>query len=119
MLARRLDVSSTHDVRHASSRPKPPRTAPPPSADAGDPSIVIAIGDVSVGQVVHQALAAIAAHTVLVPSATDALRELEGLHPALLIVDDELPLIRGLDLAGRVRSTRPDVEIILLTDDEL
>jgi DNA-binding response OmpR family regulator len=84
-----------------------------------DVGIVIAIGDVDSGHVVHSALGPIAPDAVLVTSATEALRALEEMRPALLVVDDELPLVRGLDLAGRVRSERSDVEIILLTHDDL
>lgn len=79
---------------------------------------MIAIGDVSSGERVHRALQTASERTTLVSSAAAALRELESERRALLVVDDELPLVRGLDLAGRVRSERPDVQIILLTDDE-
>jgi two-component system cell cycle response regulator CpdR len=34
------------------------------------------------------------------------------------VVDDDLPLVRGLDLVGRLRGERPDLESILLTRDE-
>lgn len=104
---------------------EPPRGAPgsdsPPSPDDDqrEAGIVIAIGDVEFGQVVYEALRAASPRMVLVASATLALHELEGLRPALLVVDDELPLVRGLDLAGRVRSERSDADVILLTDDDL
>jgi DNA-binding response OmpR family regulator len=74
---------------------------------------------VDFGQVVYDALCTASARVILVASATLALHELEELHPALLVVDDELPLVRGLDLAGRVRSERSDADVILLTDDDL
>ncbi len=80
---------------------------------------MIAIGDVELGRVVHDALCTASPRVVLVESATLALHELDGLAPALLVVDDELPLVRGLDLAGRVRSERSDADVILLTDDDL
>ena len=69
------------------------------------------------GEVIFEALSPLHERVVLVASATIALRELDSMRPALLVVDDELPLVRGLDLAGRVRGERPDVEVILLTDD--
>lgn len=69
------------------------------------------------GEVIFEALSPLHERVVLVASATLALRELDSMRPALLVVDDELPLVRGLDLAGRVRGERPDVEVILLTDD--
>ena len=104
----------------------PPSNAPPrpdgsgasPRGSATDCAIVIAIGDVSAGELVYRSLCTLSSRVVLIPSATEALRELEPLHPAVLVVDDELPLVRGLDLAGRVRSQRSDVEIILITADE-
>jgi len=83
-----------------------------------DLGIVIAVGDVAVGQVVYDALCSATPRVVLVGSATLALHELDSTHPALLVVDDELPLVRGLDLAGRVRSERSDADVILLTDDD-
>jgi DNA-binding response OmpR family regulator len=104
----------------------PPSNAPPRSdvpaaslrGSAHDCAIVIAVGDVSAGELVYRALSTLSSHVVLISSATEALRELEPLHPAVLVVDDELPLVRGLDLAGRVRSERSDVEIILITADD-
>ena len=80
---------------------------------------MIAVGDVDAGQVVYEALRSAGPRVVLVASATLALHELDGMHPALLVVDDELPLVRGLDLAGRVRSERSDADVILITDDDL
>lgn len=79
---------------------------------------MVAVGDVDAGQVVYEALRRASARVVLVGSATLALHELDSMHPALLVVDDELPLVRGLDLAGRVRSERSDADVILLTDDD-
>jgi CheY-like chemotaxis protein len=82
-----------------------------------EPGILVAVGDVAAGEVIFDALGPLHSRVVLVASATLALRELDSMRPALLVVDDELPLVRGLDLAGRVRGERPDVEVILLTDD--
>jgi len=102
-----------------------PRSAsgsdPPPYGDeaAPDAGIIVAVGDVVVGQMVYEALRTASSRVVLVGSATLALHELDAMHPALLVVDDELPLVRGLDLAGRVRSERSDADVILLTDDDL
>lgn len=85
--------------------------------DGSEPGILVAVGDVAAGEVIFDALSPLHSRVVLVASATLALRELDWMRPALLVVDDELPLVRGLDLAGRVRGERPDVEVILLTDD--
>jgi CheY-like chemotaxis protein len=104
------------DVR-PSDRPQEPSGSEPPIS--GDIGIVIAVGDVDAGQVVYEGLRSAGPRVVLVGSATLALHELDGMHPALLVVDDELPLVRGIDLAGRVRSERSDADVILLTDDDL
>jgi DNA-binding response OmpR family regulator len=125
MSATRVIDSGQEDVRPTvwpSERPNAPTGSEPPPGpgDEGqEAGIVIAIGDVDFGQVVYDALCTASPRVVLVASATLALHELDGLRPALLVVDDELPLVRGLDLAGRVRSERSDADIILLTDDDL
>lgn len=117
--------SGRGDVGPAVWPSEPPRPSlgsePPPGPDEEGPEagVVIAIGDVELGQVVYDALCTASPRVALVGSATLALHELDGLHPALLVVDDELPLVRGLDLAGRVRSERSDADVILLTDDDL
>jgi DNA-binding response OmpR family regulator len=109
------------DVRLPSERP-PPRErateAPPERGLAEDVAIILAIGDVAAGDLLLEALRPLSPRVVLVASATLALAELDAARPALLIIDDELPLIRGLDVAGRVRGERADVDIILLTSDE-
>jgi DNA-binding NtrC family response regulator len=102
------------------SFPPPPSRDPTLDHDAApqESGVVIAVGDVAAGQVVYEALESVSARVILVSSATEALREMDGMRPGLLVVDDELPLVRGLDLAGKVRSERWDVDVILLTEDE-
>jgi DNA-binding response OmpR family regulator len=103
----------------SSDRPRAALDSEPPSSGTlPELGIVIAVGDVAVGQVVYEALCSATPRVVLVGSATLALHELDSMRPALLVVDDELPLVRGLDLAGRVRSERSDADVILLTDDD-
>ena len=125
MSAARVIDSGRRDVGPAVWPSEPPRRptgsepAPGPGGEGHEAGIVIAIGDVELGQVVYDALCTASPRVILVASATLALHELDGLHPALLVVDDELPLVRGLDLAGRVRSDRSDADVILLTDDDL
>lgn len=123
--AARVIDSGRRDVDPAvwpSEPPRPPAGSEPPPGpreEGREAGIVIAIGDVELGQVVYDELRTACPRVILVESATLALHELEGLHPVLLVVDDELPLVSGLDLAGRVRSERSDADVILLTDDDL
>jgi DNA-binding NtrC family response regulator len=108
------------------NRVKYPSFPPPPSRDPTldhdaaphESGVVIAVGDVAVGQLVYEALESVSSRVILVSSATEALREMDAMRPGLLVVDDELPLVRGLDLAGKVRSERWDVDVILLTEDQ-
>jgi CheY-like chemotaxis protein len=97
--------------------PRPDRSAPA-DREVSEAGIVIAVGDVDAGRIVYEALRNHSERVTLVSSATEALALLNSLSPALLVVDDELPLVRGLDLAGRTRSERSDVDIILLTEDD-
>jgi len=55
---------------------------------------------------------------VYVASIEGALREVRATARAVVVVDDDLPLVRGLDLVGRLRSERTDIESILMTRDE-
>ncbi|HVZ33420.1 MAG TPA: response regulator, partial [Polyangiaceae bacterium] len=110
------------DVRLPSEWPparEHPEEAPPDRGLAEGVAIILAVGDVAAGDLLLEALRPLSPRVVLVASATLALSELDAARPALLIIDDELPLIRGLDVAGRVRGERADVDIILLTADEM
>jgi DNA-binding NtrC family response regulator len=55
---------------------------------------------------------------VHVTSIEGALREVRATARAVVVVDDDLPLVRGLDLVGRLRSERSDLESILMTRDD-
>ncbi len=44
-----------------------------------------------------------------------ALREIQALHPDIAIVDIELPQLDGLDLARKLRSSQPPVQVLVLT----
>lgn len=48
---------------------------------------------------------------------TDALSTIEDLNPDLLIVDVLMPGMSGLELARRAKSMKPDLPIILMSDD--
>lgn len=47
-----------------------------------------------------------------------ALREVRTTARVVAVVDDDLPLVRGLDLVGRLRSERTDIESVLMTRDD-
>jgi DNA-binding NtrC family response regulator len=51
-------------------------------------------------------------------SIESALREVRTTARVVAVVDDDLPLVRGLDLVGRLRSERGDIEAILMTRDD-
>lgn len=82
-----------------------------------DCRILIAVGDLHAGEVIHGALSPLSREVDLVSSAAEAIAEMERREPTLLVVDDDLPLVRGLDVAGRIRAERADVDVILLTAD--
>jgi DNA-binding NtrC family response regulator len=46
-----------------------------------------------------------------------ALREIEATASAVAVVDDDLPVMRGMDVLGRLRAERPDLESVLVTRD--
>lgn len=46
-----------------------------------------------------------------------ALKEVEATASAVAVVDDDLPLMRGMDVLGRLRAERPDLESVLVTRD--
>jgi DNA-binding NtrC family response regulator len=82
-----------------------------------DCRILIAVGDLHAGEVIHGALSPLSREVDLVSSAAETIAEMERREPTLLVVDDDLPLVRGLDVAGRIRAERADVDVILLTAD--
>lgn len=55
---------------------------------------------------------------VQVTTVEGAARELHATNSAVLVVDDDMPLVRGLDVLGRLRTERADFEAVLVTRDE-
>jgi CheY-like chemotaxis protein len=47
----------------------------------------------------------------------DAIRQAEALRPDLILLDLGLPMLSGIEVAGRIRAALPDVKIVLLTDE--
>jgi DNA-binding NarL/FixJ family response regulator len=48
-------------------------------------------------------------------SGTDALSLIDQLNPDVVLLDIHIPEINGIELARRIRSTWPDIQIIVLT----
>ena len=51
-------------------------------------------------------------------SGDEAIARWRQLHPDVIVLDDGLPNMRGLDIAGRILAEQPDQLIVLLTAHE-
>ena len=49
------------------------------------------------------------------PSGEDAIRRWRDLHPQVIVIDDRLPGMRGLDVARLILAEQPDQVIVLVT----
>jgi DNA-binding NtrC family response regulator len=81
-------------------------------------AIVVVEGDRRTGEFLRGSLASTDFDVVCVSTLESALREIRMTARVVAVVDDDLPLVRGLDLVGRLRGERPDLESILITRDE-
>jgi two-component system cell cycle response regulator CpdR len=81
-------------------------------------AIVVVEGDRRTGEFLRTALSGGDFEVVCVSTLEAALREIRATMNVVAVVDDDLPLVRGLDLVGRLRGERPDLESILITRDE-
>jgi DNA-binding response OmpR family regulator len=81
-------------------------------------AIVVVEGDRRTGEFLRTALSSGDFEVVCVSTLEAALREVRMTTHVVAVVDDDLPLVRGLDLVGRLRGERPDLESILITRDE-
>lgn len=99
---------------------RPTRPSDHPSRHPGDAApapvrVVVAVGDLVTGDLIQRSLASLSQDVTLVSSMAEAVNELESSGPSLWVIDDDLPLVRGLDLAGRVRAERPEAQVVLMT----
>jgi DNA-binding NarL/FixJ family response regulator len=53
------------------------------------------------------------------PNAEEALKEMNGFTPDLIFVDIRLPGESGLDFTRKIKSTHPNIPIIILTSYDL
>jgi DNA-binding NtrC family response regulator len=80
--------------------------------------VVVVDGDRAASDFLFASLPDTDFEVVHVASMEGALREVRTTAHVVAVVDDDLPLMRGLDLVGRLRSERADIESILMTRDE-
>jgi DNA-binding NtrC family response regulator len=80
--------------------------------------VVVVEGDRASSEFLTASLPETGFEVVHASSIEAALREVRATARAVAVVDDDLPLVRGLDLVGRLRSERADLESILMTRDE-
>jgi DNA-binding NtrC family response regulator len=80
--------------------------------------VVVVEGGGAIGEFVRAFMSGSEFEVVHASTLESAIRELRATANALAVVDDDLPLVRGLDLLGRLRSERPDLESVLVTRDE-
>jgi len=103
--------------------PRTEETEPPPpsqpGAAAASPSATILLveDEVSVRSVVKAILEDEGYHVIAVASAEEALRITEAVEPPidLLLTDVIMPVLGGRELAERVRMTRPDARVLLMS----
>ena len=81
-------------------------------------AIVVVEGDRRTGEFLRTALSHADFDVLCVSTLEAALREIRMTANVIAVVDDDLPLVRGLDLVGRLREERRDLESILITRDE-
>lgn len=97
-----------------STRPADRPSGPPRRARA----VVVVESNAIVGEFVRTSLVGSGFEVVLVRTLDAAIREVRNTDCVVAVVDDDLPLVRGLDLLGRLRAERSDLEAVLMTRDE-
>ena len=80
--------------------------------------VVVVDGDQGTSEFLSISLPKAEFEVVHVSTIEGALREVRTTARVVAVVDDDLPLVRGLDLVGRLRSERADIESILMTHDD-
>jgi DNA-binding NtrC family response regulator len=97
-----------------SNRPADRPSGPPRRARA----VVVVESNALVGEFVRTSLVGSGFEVVPVKTLDAAIREVRNTDCVVAVVDDDLPVVRGLDLLGRLRAERSDLEAVLMTRDE-
>src|SRR5260221_3571562 len=100
----------------AKDRGRVERPSAPPFKRAR--AIVVVEADQISSEFLRSAVRRCGFEIVWVATIEGALREVRATAAVVAVVDDDLPLVRGLDLVGRLRAERPDMESVLMTRDE-
>jgi FixJ family two-component response regulator len=80
--------------------------------------VVLVEGDRDAAEMLHMFFRLMELECSLVPPDLDPVATVRRLHPDILIVDLDLPDLRALDIAREIRTTRPAIPIIFLTQYE-
>ncbi|MET2011467.1 response regulator transcription factor [Microbacterium chocolatum] len=99
----------------ADPRVPDPRSPTPPDAALLGRTVLLVDDDPTVLEVCQAYLEREGWTVVLATDAFTALDRAAALHPDVLVLDRMLPGIDGVEVCRRVRATRPDVPVILLT----
>ncbi|MBN9200208.1 MAG: response regulator, partial [Microbacterium chocolatum] len=97
------------------SVPADPRAPTAPDAALFGRTVLLVDDDPTVLEVCQAYLEREGWTVVLAADAFTALDRAAALHPDVLVLDRMLPGIDGVEVCRRVRTTRPDVPVILLT----
>lgn len=86
-----------------------------PKGGAGTTSILYVEDSNMVGRMMAEALKLEGVHVVLAPTAAAAMRELHDFHAqfSLMLCDQKLPDLTGLELMARVRQAYPSLRLVL------
>ncbi|HYK98668.1 MAG TPA: response regulator [Candidatus Acidoferrales bacterium] len=115
-----LGYASTEDVRVAQARQQRAREAPRSAAGLADLRVVIADDNAAVRDALHAAIADEEGLSVvgLAIDGDDALRLVRTLTPDVLVLDNDMPKRRGIDVLHAARADAPDTRIVFFTLDE-